>query len=127
MTKEEFSDLCSANNIIYLGELDDVDQLFLRQDFCLPSYREGLPRSTLEAMSMGRPIITTMSLVVGNSQEGLGFLVKPQCSYSLAFGINKLLSLASDDQLKMARFSRFMASEKFDVRVNSSMIHILLS
>ena len=44
----------------YLGEISDVPS-FLKSIRCFvfPSYREGTPRATLEAMSCGRPVITT--------------------------------------------------------------------
>jgi glycosyltransferase involved in cell wall biosynthesis len=46
--------------IEYVGELDDVRPMIaLSSIYVLPSYREGTPRSVLEAMAMGRPIITT--------------------------------------------------------------------
>ena len=44
----------------YWGETDDVRPYLAKSSvFVLPSYREGLPRSTLEAMATGRTIITT--------------------------------------------------------------------
>jgi glycosyltransferase involved in cell wall biosynthesis len=44
----------------YYGELDDVRTAISASSiFVLPSYREGTPRSVLEAMAMGRPIVTT--------------------------------------------------------------------
>ena len=46
--------------IEYLGELKSVQSsLKSCKYFVLPSYREGTPRSTLEALATGRPIITT--------------------------------------------------------------------
>lgn len=49
-----------ADGLEYMGQIDDV-RPYLSQcsTYVLPSYREGTPRSVLEAMSMGRPIITT--------------------------------------------------------------------
>ncbi len=52
--------LCDAGSAEYLGEISDVPS-FLRtvRCFVFPSYREGTPRAVLEAMSCGRPVITT--------------------------------------------------------------------
>ncbi|MFM2409683.1 MAG: hypothetical protein RL481_511 [Pseudomonadota bacterium] len=50
----------SAQAIEYVGELGDVRPAIAGASiYVLPSYREGTPRSVLEAMAMGRPIITT--------------------------------------------------------------------
>ena len=46
--------------ITWLGEVSDVrPAISASHVYVLPSYREGTPRTVLEAMSMGRPIITT--------------------------------------------------------------------
>ena len=82
----------------------------------LPSYREGTPRTVLEAMAMGRAIITTdvpgcrETVVDGHN----GYLVPPRDSKALSEAMGRFLddpSLA----LEMGRRSREMAVEKYDV------------
>jgi len=63
--------------IEYLGEVSDVRPAIAASSiFVLPSYREGTPRSVLEAMSMGRPVITTDA---------------PGCRETVVAGVNGLL------------------------------------
>ncbi|MEM0922882.1 MAG: glycosyltransferase family 4 protein [Pseudomonadota bacterium] len=53
-------DVWIAGGLEFLGRLDDIRPAMAEASvYCLPSYREGLPRSSLEAMAMGRPVITT--------------------------------------------------------------------
>lgn len=65
------------SGITFLGKRTDIPQLLAASDvFVFPSYyREGIPRSLLEALAMGLPIITTdmpgCRLVVNNNLNGL--------------------------------------------------------
>ncbi|SHF51833.1 Glycosyl transferases group 1 [Caldanaerobius fijiensis DSM 17918] len=48
------------NRIILTGTRNDIPELLKISDFfILPSYREGMPRSIIEAMAMGKPVIAT--------------------------------------------------------------------
>ena len=50
----------SEKHIHYVGQVDNANEyLFLSDIFCLPSYREGMPRSIIEAMSMKNAILAT--------------------------------------------------------------------
>jgi len=78
----------------YLGHRDDVVDLLGSCDiFVLPSYREGLPRTLLEASAMAKPLVATDAVgcreVVRDGQNG--FLVKPRSAKALAEGIARLL------------------------------------
>lgn len=85
--------------------------------YVLPSYREGVPRSTQEAMAMGRPVITTdapgcrETVVDGQN----GFLVPVRASEILA---DRMMHFIEEPHLieAMGRASRELAEERFDVR-----------
>ena len=92
--------------------------------YVLPSYSEGTPRSVLEAMAMGRAIVTTDAPGCRETvrHEENGFLVKVKCVDSL---VDALESFIDDPALaeRMGRASRQIAEEKYDVRmVNAHMM-----
>lgn len=95
--------------------------------YVLPSYREGTPRTVLEAMAMARPIITTD--VPGcreTTRHGVnGYLVPARSVEPLAA---RMLELAQAPELaaRMGQASRRIAVEKYDVRkVTQRMLHTL--
>ena len=60
ISEQELESWIEGGNIEFLGYLDDVrPAIEAATVYVLPSYREGTPRTVLEAMAMGRPIITT--------------------------------------------------------------------
>lgn len=95
--------------------------------FVLPSYREGVPRSTQEAMAMARPVITTDS--VGCRETVVdgrnGYLIPPRNPEALAAAMRKFI--ASPDLITaMGAESRKLAEERFDVRkVNAVMMDVM--
>jgi glycosyltransferase involved in cell wall biosynthesis len=108
--------------IDYYGEQSDV-RPFLRESsvVVLPSYREGVPHTILEAMATGRAILTTD--VPGCRETVIngvnGFLVKPYSHVDLA---EKMFDLLRDRILvkKMGKESLIIAKEKFEVnKVNN--------
>ena len=60
LTQGELTQYIDQNVIDYPGHVENIAE-WIKQShvFVLPSYREGLPRSTQEAMAIGRPVITT--------------------------------------------------------------------
>lgn len=110
----------------FLGKLDDVRPAIADSTvYVLPSYREGTPRTVLEAMSMGRPIITTdapgcrETVIDGEN----GFLVPVKSVDAL---VEAMLKFIEDPTLapRMGRRSREIAEEKYDVhKVNAVMLH----
>ncbi len=106
-------------NVKYLGFRRDIKELISVCDiFVLPSYREGVPRTLLEAASMGKPIVTTDTPgcreVVDDGFNG--FLVPLKNSIILAEKIERLIK---DDKLR-ERFgynSREKALKEFDIEI----------
>lgn len=114
--------------IEYNGPASDVRPFIEKTHvFVLPSYHEGLPRSTIEAMSVGRPIITTDAVGCKETvEENLnGFKVPVANSKALA---EKMIWFINHpEQIEpMGLVSRKMAEEKFDVhKVNARMLEIM--
>lgn len=112
--------------VAYLGHVDDIRPAISDCSiYVLPSYREGTPRSVLEAMAMGRAIITTDAPgcreTVEHGRNGL--LVPPRDGEALA---NAMIELARDPDrvARMGVESRRIAMEKFDVTaVNARIMH----
>jgi glycosyltransferase involved in cell wall biosynthesis len=85
---------------------------------CLPSYREGMPKSLLEAMACGRPCITTDT---SGCREAVrdgdnGFLVPVQDATALAAAIERLLN-DREARLRMGRRGRERAVDEFSDEV----------
>lgn len=88
--------------------------------FVLPSYREGVPRSTQEAMALGRPVITTdvpgcRDTVIDGVN---GFMVPPRDPIALAEAMRRFLERPGIIP-SMGRESRRLAEERFDVRTQN--------
>ncbi|MBY6084697.1 glycosyltransferase family 4 protein [Ruegeria arenilitoris] len=112
--------------VTYLGETDDVrPYLSDASVFVLPSYyREGIPRSILEAMATGRPVITTTLPGCGDTvEDGVsGFLVAPRDANALADVMRKFLD-DTDLALQMGKEARARAEAVFDIhKVNSHLL-----
>lgn len=97
--------------------------------FVLPSYyREGVPRSTQEAMAMGRPVITTDAPGCRETvDEGVnGFLVPVRRPAALAQAMQRFIAEPSLIAT-MGAASRRLAEERFDVRrLNRQMLAALV-
>lgn len=126
ITPEQLAAWVAEGAVEYLGATRDVTPYIAAATvYVLPScYREGLPRTILEAMAMGRPIITTDSpgcrepVVPGDN----GFLVPVHEPAALA---EAMMRFVRDPDLapRMGRRSRELAEERFDVaKVNAILL-----
>jgi glycosyltransferase involved in cell wall biosynthesis len=112
--------LSKCSNIIYKGTSDDVrGELSHSHCLVLPSYREGLPRVILEAMSMQIPIITTD--VPGCKDTVLdgynGFVVAAKDADALYLSMKRMMNLDSSERQRMGLNGRQLVLDTFDQRL----------
>ncbi|SMO55781.1 Glycosyl transferases group 1 [Alcanivorax sp. DSM 26295] len=125
ITQRELDQWVDSGVLEFLGRLDDVRPAIADCSvYVLPSYREGTPRTVLEAMAMGRPVITTdapgcrETVVDGDN----GFLVPVKDIQALADAMIKMID-SPGLVAKMGERSRQIAETKYDVhRVNAAML-----
>jgi glycosyltransferase involved in cell wall biosynthesis len=100
----------------YLGAVEDV-RPFINKSDCvvLPSYREGTPRSLLEAASSGKPIVATDVAGCNNVVEANinGYLCESKNASDLADKMADMLNLDKDSIERMSNASRKIAEDKF--------------
>ena len=128
LSMKQLQPYIDENIIEYFGETTDVRQ-YIKQCsvFVLPSYREGTPRTVLEAMSMKRPIITTDAPGCKETvEEGRnGFMVPVKDSRYLSKKMEHFV-LHPEDIEKMGEESFRLCQEKFEIsKVNKSMLSIM--
>jgi len=125
ISEKELQHWIDAGDVRFYGRLNDVKPAIAESSvYVLPSYREGTPRTVLEAMAMGRPIITTDAPgcreTVENGENG--FLVPVKAIDELVAAM--LIFIKNPDLIaQMGRRSRQIAEEKYDVnKVNEQML-----
>jgi glycosyltransferase involved in cell wall biosynthesis len=126
--EDELRKWCTEGIIEYHGVVDDVRPIIAESSvFVLPSYYEGTPRTVLEAMAMGRPIVTTHvpgcreTVIDGEN----GFLVPAKDPNALA---NAMMQFITSPELilRMGKRSRQIAEEKYDVhKVNTVIMNTI--
>jgi len=117
VTPEYLKDWSDGKYVKWIGYQKDMVSVYKNSDIVvLPSYREGMPRTLIEACAMGRPIITTDAIGCRECvDEGInGFKVAVKSSEQLARAIEKLI-LNPVLIRKMGKASRTKAEAEFDV------------
>lgn len=125
ITQPELNKWIEEGTINYLGRLSNVKPAIKNCSvYVLPSYREGTPRTVLEAMAIGRAIITTDAPgcreTVIDGENGLLIPIKNVQALASA-----MIKLIEEPELlkKMGHRSRIIAVDKYDVnKVNSQML-----
>lgn len=128
ITRKELGSWLEAKHIEYLGRLDNVRPAIAACSvYVLPSYREGTPRTVLEAMAMGRAIITTDAPGCRETvlEEDNGFLVPVKSVKALVGAMERCIQ-EPDMVRKMGKRSRQIAEERYDVyKVNAVMLEAM--
>lgn len=119
ITREMLESKCDGKYIQWLGHRSDVLEL-LKQSHIMafPSwYREGLPKSIIEAEAIGRPIITTDSVgcrdTVVNGHNG--YIIPIKDANALADALKRLIDNRELRQV-MGKNAREYATQKFDIK-----------
>ena len=128
LTQQHLDELIRQKVIIYPGQVSNVREwLSDSHIFVLPSFREGVPRSSQEAMAVGLPIISTdvpgcrETVIDGEN----GFLVPAFDAVKLAEKMSWFVE-HPEQIVPMGLSSRRIAEEKFDVhKVNAKMLEIM--
>ena len=123
--QQELDQWVASNILKYWGKLTDVRPAIAESSvYVLPSYREGTPRTVLEAMAMGRAIITTdapgcrETVIQGEN----GFLVEVKSVTSLVDAMQEFINKPELIE-QMGQRSREIALNKYDVhQVNRHMM-----
>ena len=108
-----------SGKLHFIGWRDEIREIYLLSSIVvLPSYREGTPKSLIEAMAMGKPIVTTDAVgckeTVDNRKNGI--LVPVGDSSKLA---DAIYELASNEELirEFGQYSRKKAKKEFDEKI----------
>jgi glycosyltransferase involved in cell wall biosynthesis len=129
ITEDQINEFVKKGTVKFIGPVTNVPEWIKQSSvFILPSHREGFPRSTQEAMSVGRAVITTdapgcrQSVIDGQT----GFLFQVGDVSGLVDRITKFIQ-APDLVQKMGQASRLDAEQNFDVvKVNHRLTAVIL-
>jgi len=121
VTRDQMQAWVDEGIVEYLGATDDVVPFLGRADcVVLPSYyREGVPRSLLEAASMARPIITCDSIgcrdVVDDGVNGL--LCRPRDAHDLADRMQAMVHMTNEERFVMGNNGSGKMLREFDEKI----------
>lgn len=115
-TELELAKVRLGSRLKLAGMREDVPDLLSAMDiFCLPSYREGMPRTIIEAMMMGKPVVATN--IRGSREEVVleqtGLLVPTRNAFALTHAFARLLQSAQL-RVRMGQAGRARALALYD-------------
>lgn len=115
LTESQLEQWAKEGVVSWKGHVDDIPALLAASHIvCLPSYREGLPKSLIEALAAGRPVVATnvpgCREVVTDELNGL--LVEPRNAKSLADAIGRLI-VDKEMRVRFGAAGRLLAEQEF--------------
>lgn len=120
ITRDQINSWVSDGLVEYLGSTDDVRPFLIDADcVVLPSYREGVPRTLLEAAAMARPLITTDAPGCRDTVvDGVtGFLCQPRNAEDLADKMRCFIELSLPQRGELGRRAHQFVVDNFDERL----------
>lgn len=120
INQTEFNGWLENGIIEYLGMVDNVAEVIAAADcIILPSYREGMPRSILEASSVGRPVITVDSIGCRDAVEDgvTGLIARVKDYQDLFVKMQQMVLLPYEQRVRMGLNGRKKIEAEFDQRV----------
>ena len=128
LTQSEVDTLARDPRHEYLGHRDDMPEILRQCDiFVLPTYREGTPKSVLEAAASGCVIVTTdIPGCAGLVEEGVnGYLIPPRDTQALTDTLRQLIDMASEKRREMGHAGREIMQKNFSTEtVNNATLKI---
>ncbi|MFS1909684.1 glycosyltransferase family 4 protein [Vibrio sp. 10N.286.48.B7] len=121
VSKDDMQSWVDEGIVNYLGTSDSVEKDIAEVDcMVLPSfYREGVPKSLLEACAMGKPIVTTDNVgcreTVDNGSNG--YLCEPRSTSSLVKKLELMINHTHQERLLMGEKSRIKVENEFDEQI----------
>lgn len=121
VTETEMQAWVDEGIVNYLGVSDCVEKNIAKVDcMVLPSfYREGVPKSLLEAGAMGKPIVTTDNVGCRETvDDGInGYLCELRSTESLTDKLDLITQMSHEQRLEMGRQSRLKIEREFDEKI----------
>ena len=127
LTRKEINVIAQNKNINFLGKMRDMKSIYLKNDIViLPSWREGLSKSLIEAASMSLPIITTnvpgCREIIENDESGI--LIPLKNKFLLKKALKKLIN-NPELGIKYGLKGREIVKERFDISlINNQILEI---
>ena len=120
ITKSELDDWVNQNLVNYLGTSDHVERVIAECNcVILPSYREGMPRSILEAFAIGRPVIASnvpgCREIVEHNINGL--LCKVKSSEDLSKKMLLMFNMPQEERIILGKNGRKKVEDLFDEEI----------